>query len=191
VGTSYRCRRGQSMDHPDAPHAGRPHIGRWPVRVDRLVYTTITLMAVLVIYDGWDELTITGVIAVIVGPVTAIFLSHIFAEALAHRVTTGHPLTRRERRAVLVKESRFLLIAVPPLMLLLILAVAGVSYTRSIQVIIIAGVLSLGFWGGLAGRRAGLRGWPLTVSVLYGLCLGGLILALQAILQPGNHPFQP
>ena len=60
------------MGNPDAPYAGRPRIGRWPVRVDRLVYTTITLMAVLVIYDGWDELTITGVIAVIVGPVTAI-----------------------------------------------------------------------------------------------------------------------
>jgi hypothetical protein len=179
------------MDNQDAPHAGRPRFGRWPVRVDRLVYTTITLMAVLVIYDGWDELTITGVIAVIVGPVTAIFLSHIFAEALAHRVSTGQPLTRRERRAVLVKESRFLLIVIPPLTLLLILAVAGISYTRSIQVIIIAGLLSLGFWGGLAGRRAGLRGWPLAVSVLYGLCLGCLILVLQAILQPGSYPFRP
>lgn len=179
------------MDEPDKPPIIRPYLGHWPVRVDRVVYTTITLTAVLMIYDGWDDLTLTGVITVIVGPVVAIFMSHLFAAALAHRVTTGRPMSRRERRASFVKESRFLLIAVPPLVLLLLLAMAGVSYTRSIQVIIAAGVLSLGFWGGLAGRRAGLRGWPFVVSVLYGLCLGLLILALQAILQPGSDPFRP
>jgi hypothetical protein len=159
--------------------------------VDRVVYTTITLTAVLMVYDGWDDLTFSGVVAVIVGPVTAIFLSHIFAAALAHRVTTGRPLTHRELRAVFGKEARFLLIAVPPLVMLLALSVFGVTYSRSIQVIVAAGVLSLGFWGGLAGRRAGLRGWSFAVSVLYGLGLGAVMLALQAILQPGSHPFQP
>jgi hypothetical protein len=177
------------MNQPDEPV--QPHIGSVPIRVDRVVYTTITLMAVLMIYDGWDELTIYGVIAVIVGPVTAIFMSHIFAEALAHRVTVGRALSSGERRVVFAKESRFLLIAVPPLVLLLVLAGAGVSYSRSIQVIILAGVLSLGFWGGLAGRRAGLRGWPFVASVLYGLCLGAVILVLQAVLQPGFQSFLP
>jgi hypothetical protein len=138
------------MDQPDPPREVRPHLGSWPIRVDRVVYTTITLLAVLMIYDGWDALTFSGVIAVIVGPITAIFMSHIFAAALAHRVTTGRPLTRPELRAVFEKESRFLLIAVPPLTLLLVLAGFGVSYSRSIQVIISMGVLSLGFWGGLA-----------------------------------------
>ena len=69
----------------------------------------------LIVYDGWQKRSLAGVVAVIVGPVLAIFLSHIFAAALAHRVTTGKRLSARERRAVLVKESRFLLIAVPPL----------------------------------------------------------------------------
>jgi hypothetical protein len=179
------------MDLPDDPEVVRPHLGSWPIRVDRVVYTTITLTAVLMIYDGWDDLTISGVVAVIVGPVTAIVMSHIFAAALAHRVTTGRPLTHRELRTVFVKEARFLLIAVPPLALLLVLAVFGVPYSRSIQVIVTAGVLSLGFWGGLAGRRAGLRGSPFAVAVLYGLGLGAVMLALQAVLQPGSHPFQP
>jgi hypothetical protein len=179
------------MMESDPPHqAGSPHLGNWPVRVDRVIYTTITLMAVLLVYDGWDNLTLTGVIAVIIGPVLAIFLSHLFAAALAHRVTTGRPMSRRERRALLVKESRFGLIAVPPLLLLLVLAAVGLSYSRTIQAIVIAGVLSLGFWGGLAGRRAGLRGWPFALAVLYGLFLGGVILALQAFLQPGSQPFQ-
>jgi hypothetical protein len=178
------------MGQPDQPEVIRPRLGSWPIRVDRVVYTTITLTAVLMIYDGWDDLTFAGVVAVIVGPVTAIFMSHIFAAALAHRVTTGRPLTHREFRSVFVKEARFLLIAVPPLVMLIVLSVFGVSYSRSIQVIVSAGILSLGFWGGLAGRRAGLRGWPFAVSVLYGLGLGAVMLALQAVLQPGSHPFQ-
>ncbi|HEY5114413.1 MAG TPA: hypothetical protein VIJ00_02705 [Nakamurella sp.] len=146
--------------------AGAPRIGRWPIRVDRVIYTTITVMAALLIYDGWQQLTITGVIAVIVGPVIAIFLSHVFAAALAHRVAVGAPLSARERRAVVATESRFLLIAVPPVLLVLVLAAAGVSYARAITVAVGVGVLSLGFWGGLAGRRAGLRGWPFVASVL-------------------------
>ena len=179
------------MEPDPLPRASSPHLGSWPVRVDRVVYTTITLTAVLMIYDGWDTLTLTGVIAVIIGPVLAIFMSHVFAAALAHRVTTGRPLSRRERRAVLVKESRFGLIVVPPLLLLLVLAAAGLSYSRAVQAIVIVGALSLGFWGGLAGRRAGLRGWPFVFAVLYGLVLGGVILALQAVLQPGLQPFRP
>lgn len=36
------------------------------------------------------------------------------------------------------------------------------------------GVLSLGVWGGVAGRRAGLTGWPLVLSIAYSLVLGEL-----------------
>jgi hypothetical protein len=34
------------------------------------------------------------------------------------------------------------------------------------------GVLSLGVWGGVAGRRAGLIGWPLVLSIAFGLVRG-------------------
>jgi len=166
-----------------------PHLGRWPIRVDRVVYTTITLMAVLIVYDGWEERTLGGVAGVILGPVLAIFMSHIFAAALAHRVELGTPLTGRERRAVFVTESRFLLIAVPPLTVLLVLAAFGVPYAAAIQVDVLLGVISLGFWGGLAGRRAGLTGWALVGTIVYGLAVGGVILALHTLLQPGVRVF--
>jgi len=58
---------------------------RWPIRIDRVIYTTITLTAVLIVYDGWESLSLGGVVAVIVGPVLAIFLSHVFAAELAQR----------------------------------------------------------------------------------------------------------
>ena len=51
--------------------------------MDRVIYTTITLDAVLVVYDGWATLSFGGVAAVIVGPMR-IFLGHVFGASLAH-----------------------------------------------------------------------------------------------------------
>ena len=159
--------------------------------MDRVIYTTITLLTVLIIYDGWEQLRFWDVVTVIVGPILAIFMGHVFGAALGTRVALGRALTRHERRAVFVEECRFLLVAVPPLAILVVLTIVGVSYTRIIQVIVLTGVLSLGIWGGVAGRRAGLSGWALVLSILSGLFLGGIILVLQALLQPGHEPFRP
>lgn len=60
-----------------------------PRNIDRVVYATITLMSVLILSDGWSQLSFIALIGVIIGPVLAM------------------------------------------------------------------GVLSLGYWGGVAGRRAG------------------------------------
>ncbi len=47
---------------------------RLKIRVDRVIYTTITLLSLLIIYDGWEQLRFWNVVAVIVGPILAIFL---------------------------------------------------------------------------------------------------------------------
>jgi hypothetical protein len=166
-------------------------VGRLKIRADRVIYTTITLMSVLIVYDGWEQLRFWSVVVVMLGPILAIFMSHVFGAALGTRVALGRPLTLRERRAVFVEECRFLLVAVPPLAILVVLTIADVSYTRIIQVIVLTGVLSLGVWGGVAGRRAGVTGWALVLPIAYGLLLGGIILVLQALLQPGHQPFRP
>jgi hypothetical protein len=136
------------------PIAEKMRIGGLKIRVDRMIYTTITLLTVLIIYDGWEQLRFWNVVTVILGPILAIFLSHVFGAALGSRVAQGRPLTRHEHRTVFAEECRFLLIAVPPLVILVILTIAGVSFTRIIQVIVLTGVLSLGVWGGV-GRTAG------------------------------------
>ena len=169
----------------------KPRVGRLQIRVDRVIYTTITLMSVLIIYDGWATLRFLDVVAVVLGPILAIFVSHVFGEELGVRVALGRPLTHSERRVVIAKESRVLLVTVPPLVILTVLAVAGVSYTRIINVIVLTGVLSLGFWGTVAARRAGLTGWSLVTSTFVGLAVGCIILGLQALLQPGHDPFVP
>jgi hypothetical protein len=157
-----------------------------PVVVDRVVYGTITIMCVLIVYDGWSRLKLLDVLGVIIGPIVAMFLSHVFSSALAQQVDLGRRLTGSESVATIRAESRFLLLAVPPSLLTVVLSVAGVSLTACIQIILWAGVASLGFWGGLAGHRAGLIGWRLALFVLAGFLVGALILAIQVLLQPGK-----
>jgi len=37
-------------------------VGRLKIRVDRVIYTTITLLTVLIIYDGWEQLRFWDVV---------------------------------------------------------------------------------------------------------------------------------
>lgn len=165
-------------------------LGLLHIRIDRVIYTTITLMSVLIVYNGWASLSFWGAAAVIIGPVVAIFLGHVFGAAEGTRVEFRRRLTGHERRALIVRESRFLLILVPPLTILVVLGIAGVSYTAIVQVIVFVGVLSLGFWGAVAGRRAGLTGWALVGSVAYGLFVGAFVLVLDVVLRPGQGTLQ-
>jgi hypothetical protein len=158
-----------------------------PALIDRFVYTTITVMCVLVVYDGWTILDPYQVVGVIVGPILAMFVSHIFSAGLAQHAALGRRLTAGEWRATARGEARFLLLALPPLAILVLCALLGVSTTHAIQAIIWMGALSLGFWAGIAALRAGLSGWPLILAVIVGLLVGALVLLLQVILQPGTE----
>jgi hypothetical protein len=156
------------------------------VYLDRAIYATITLMSVLVVYDGWQNLKLRDAIGVILGPVLAIFVSHVFSASLARQAELQKRPGRSETMRIIRTEARFLLLAAPALALVIILTVAGISLSHSIQIIIFLEGTSLGFWGFVAGRRAGLAGWPLALTVVTGLIMGLLVLALQVFLQPGN-----
>ena len=170
---------------------GAIHASLTRIRADRVIYTIITLLCVLIIYDGWEQLQFWNVVAVILGPSLAVFMSHIFGATLGMRVAQGRPLTRPERWTVFVEECRFVLVAVPPLVILVVLAVAGVSYSRIIQVIVLVGVMSLGVWGGVAGRRAGLKGGALLLSIGYACWSGVSFSGCKRFYNPDRHPFVP
>ena len=158
-----------------------PHIN-----VDRIVYATLTLMSVLVIYDGWADLKLLEILGVIVGPVFAMFLGHSFSAAMSRQVKYGRNLSNPERISIVRTEAPFLLLCVPPIVLVIALHLVGVSLSASINLVVWVGVASLGFWGGVAGRRAGLAGLRLAYAVFAGLLVGGVILVLQVLLQPGK-----
>jgi hypothetical protein len=126
------------------------------------------------------------VVAIIAGPVLAMFIAHVFAAILAEHSALGRSLTKSELLDAVRAEWGFLLLAAPPLALLLILNVTGVALDDSIRVIIWFSAASLGLWAGLAGLRAGLRGSKLALAVIIGLLVGGAVLTLQVFLQPGK-----
>jgi hypothetical protein len=152
----------------------------------RVVYGTITLMSVLIVYDGWQQLRFRDVVGVIVGPVLAMFLSHLFAATLARQVELGGAVTGTERARIARSEFPFLLLAVPPVVFVGILRLLGSSLSASIRWLVVLGAASLGYWGWVTGRRSGMSGWRLVLAVAAGLVTGALVLALDVFLQPGQ-----
>jgi len=144
------------------------------------------LVCLLIVYDGWAALKPSDVVIVIVGPVVAICTTHIFSGSLVQLVELGRPPTIREWLLTVRFELRFLLLAVPPLAVLLVLQLANVALIDAVRVIIWLEALSLSFWAGLAAWYAGVRGRSLVVWIIAGLAISGMVLLLQLILQPGK-----
>jgi hypothetical protein len=157
-----------------------------PPVLGRIVTATVALVCVLIVYDGWAALKQFDVVAVIVGPVVAICTTHIFSDSLVQLVELGRRPTMKEWLVTARYELRFLLLAVPPLTVLLVLHLANVALTDAVRVVIWLEALSLGFWAGLAAWYAGLRGRLLGCSILGGVVISGVVLLLQLILQPGK-----
>jgi hypothetical protein len=75
--------------------AGRPRV------IDRAVYGTIVITSTLVVYDGWANLRVLGAIAVILGPVVAMVIGHMFAASLAAYAELRRRSTKRELLRIL------------------------------------------------------------------------------------------
>jgi hypothetical protein len=161
--------------------AGRPNV------ISRAVYGTIVVTSVLVVYDGWTSLRLVDAIVTILGPVIAMVIGHIFAASLAAQASLGRRPTRGELLTTTGSESWFLLVAAPQIVLLLVLKLVGLSLDDSVQAVIWAGVALLGFWGGVAAKRAGLGGRGIALGIVMGFAVGGVVLILQVALQPGKE----
>lgn len=201
---SWRHKDRAAAPAPDAeggtelfPDQARPEVGatvfrdpftvaKRPPVIGRVVTATITIACVLIVYDGWASLRARDVVLVILGPIIAIFTSHVFSTTLVMQVELGRRPSRSEWFENLRFESRFLLLAVPPLGLLLVLRLAGVTIDDAIRAVVWMEALSLSFWAFLAAWLVGLRGRPLVLAVLAGLVVGTVVVALQVFLQPGQ-----
>ena len=150
------------------------------------IYMTVTLMSVLVVYEGWSEINGPwGIVTVVVGPTIAVGLAHSFADLMHHHISHSRGLSPKEWQARGTEFLQFLLVAVPPLIVLAITATALQQRpVDSVRSMLLFGFISLGFWGGLAGWQTGLRGWRLVAAVVAGLLLGGLVFLFQLALKP-------
>lgn len=162
------------------------HLGPLEFDAGVWVYGTVTLMSVLVVYEGWGDLKRPlGVLIVVVGPTIALAMAHVFADVLKHAVERGDTPVPGERRRILAHGLQYLLVGVPPLVVLAVTSLLlRQSAAESIRFMLLFGVLSLGFWGGLAGWRVGYRGWRLVASAVAGLLVGLTVMAFQIVLKP-------
>ena len=154
--------------------------------IDRAVYGTITVTSALIIFDGWTNLDQGGVVAVILGPIVAMVIGHMYAASVAEYPKLRGHVAPRDLLSVARRESLFLLVCLPQLVLLLVLRLAGLDIPDTIRFLIWVGPAALGVLGGIAAWRAGFRARGVALGFVIGLAVGGLVLLLQVFLQPGT-----
>lgn len=153
--------------------------------IERLVYATVVLMSVLVVYDGWADLTTyAGVAGVIVGPILALAVAHLFSEVFELHFRHQRPLTAAEWRRLVADQLHLMLAAVPPLVVLGIGWLSPLDERGTISVLLWTGMATLMGLSYLAARRAGFRGWRLLVACLSGGVVGLIVISLQIVLKP-------
>jgi hypothetical protein len=160
-------------------------LGPLEVRLERVVYATVVLMSVLAVYDGWAELTsFLGVAIVIVAPLVALAVAHLFSEVIEEIYHRQRPLTGAEWRRLSLGQLRILVAAVPPLVMLGIGWLSPLDERRTIAVVLWTGVVTLVVLSLVAARRAGIRGWRLAVAGVGGGVIGLIVISLQVLLKP-------
>lgn len=168
-----------------AHEADEIRVAGFAVSIERLVYATVVLMSVLVVYDGWADLTtFAGTAMVIVGPILAITLAHLFAGVLQSIAELHRTLTPAEWGRHIRDQVQVLAAAVPPLVVTGIGWVSPLDARSTIAVLLWTGVLTLMVLSGISGHQAGLRGWRLGASALAGGVVGLVVIAMQVVLKP-------
>jgi hypothetical protein len=155
------------------------------LRIDRLVYATVVLMSVLAVYDGWQDLaTFAGVAVVIVGPLLALSLAHLFGDLLHAHAERRRPLTASEWRRHARDQISWFVAAVPPLVVLAIGWLTPADVVETIALVLWTGVVTLVVLSAVAGRLAGLRGWRWCAATAAGGLIGLIVIGLQLVLKP-------
>lgn len=159
-----------------------------PVSMDphRIIYSTILLMTAYAIYDeGSDPLAVGPIVEIVglsIAPLFALAMAHAFSDALDMQIRNGRRLTGHDRRHLLATNLQYLYVAIPPIILIVILAMLGWRADTIIAVAQLLGLASLGWWGYYAGRKAGvsrLRRWAFGIN--YAL-MGFLVIIVELIL---------
>jgi hypothetical protein len=74
-----------------------------PILAVRIVYATITIMSLLIMYDGWQRPRLVDALGVIV-LVVAMFVAHVSSASLAKQVDLGRSVTRSDRSGIVTSE---------------------------------------------------------------------------------------
>ena len=60
-----------------------------PSVIGRIVTATVTLVTVLIVYDGWATLKFFDVVLIVLGPIVAVVTAHVFLTVSFRRWTSA------------------------------------------------------------------------------------------------------
>ncbi len=152
----------------------------------RLIYSTVILMTALAIYDPGPEASGQSVLVTIIGvtlaPLFALTMAHVFSDALDLQIKQRRRLSGRDRRHLLFSNLEYMYIAIPPTLLAVVLAFAGIGAITVLDAVLWLMLATLFFWGVYAARVARLSGWmQLRFGFSYGV-MGLLIVLIEIAL---------
>lgn len=170
----------------EAPLDLQVRLGRFWMDPHQIIYGTIMLMVAYALYnEGSDPLgrgPLLELIAVSFAPLIALAMAHGFSEALDFQIRHARQLRRSDRWRLVRENAKYLLIAIPPIIIMTILTILGWRANVIIEILQVLGLLSLAFWGAFAARKAGLgRGRQFTFALSYGV-MGALVIAIELII---------
>lgn len=144
------------------------------------VYSTITLLAVLVEMWRGENHSILGAIGSIVGAVVAIWLATLIANRLSYRAVHGKPISRREYVRTFYTASGLLAPAIVPIILI---SISGVTKLYTLESALVASIivslLSLFAFSFVAGRRIYDNIWRLLVVSALEMSVGFVVILLK------------
>jgi hypothetical protein len=173
------------IDH-EAPLDLRLNLGRFGMDPHKIIYGTIMLMTAYALYNEGDSPLDRGPLIELIGvsfaPLFALAMAHAFSEAIDFQIRYARQLTWVDRRHLMGENLKFLLIAIPPIIIMTILTILRWDANDIIRLLLILGLLSLAFWGGYAARKAGLgRGRQALYCVNYGL-MGLFVIVVELLI---------
>ncbi|MDL5157270.1 hypothetical protein [Actinomycetospora termitidis] len=161
--------------------------GRFALDVEVAVYGTVVLLTVLAVAedDGVEDFVTAA--QVVVGPLVATFAAHLFASVLA-AVNEDRALPSGRRfRSLTAHAAQYLLLAVPPLIVVGVYALAGIGGregpTEALDLVGDLGLLLLVVLGGVGGWRALRRWWAALLGASVAFVIGLIVIILRILIE--------
>jgi hypothetical protein len=150
-------------------------------RIASSVYGTVLVMATLAAASGakGHPWRLAGLV---VGAVVTVWISHLYAHALAHSIERGRRVTRSDLADIAHREVGIVLAAVYPTAALVAGAVGLVSGRAAVWAAIGIGLAVLGTQGVRYARVERLSRVGTLVAVAANLSLGFIVVALKALV---------
>jgi hypothetical protein len=161
-------------------------VGRLSMDPHRIIYATILLMTAYAIYDEgtvpFKAREYVDLLGLSIGPLFALAMAHAFSDALDMQIRYQRRLTGHDRRHLLWTNLQYLYVAIPPMLLIMVLGLLQWDANDILTLVQTLGLLSLGWWGYYAGRKAQVsrpRRWLFAFN--YAL-MGLLVIAVEQLI---------